>query len=539
MSDDDLPVGVLSGLLQAIGRVSQLFDGAAENEALRDSFRHAAHALGAQRAFLARVYGEAHALDMLESTNLTPEEIQAVRLGRSSPGLSVSVVREALKSGRIQHVEDTRLMQDRERTRSLIGGEWSVVCAPVADPHTRAPLAVLYFQTHSVSRPLSALHLPHVQTYVTTLSHVWRGWTRAQQELSCARAGDALEIIGESNHTCELRERLHQLILPAMAASRPDPILILGDTGTGKDLLARYLHAFSSRSRARYVAANCAGFKGDLVESILFGHVRGAFTGATHDAAGLFANAQGGLLFLDEVGNMPMEGQNALLRALETRSARPVGGRDERPFDVQLVCATNADLDAAVRAGTFRADLYHRIKGLIVRLLPLAARPADVLPLLSHFLASSERRFGKRTLGLDDEARELLLRYAWPGNVRELDRTCSLLVAHTPAGQPITASALAAAKPEVLDGPHAAPDDASAPGSGSTPYVSLTQARDDFERDYVIRVGRAVGWNQTVMAEVLKLHRKGIYRRLVRYGLPGAGLRIVRRRRTGAGRDSL
>ena len=528
VNDEPLPVSVLSGLLEAIGRVSQLFDGASEDDALRDSFQRAARALGAQRAFLARVHGEQHSLTVIESVALTPAESEAVCLGRSSPGLSVSLVRRAILTGCIQHLEDTRLAHEIERTRSLMGGEWSVVCAPVADPYTRAPLAVLYFQTHSVNSPLTLAHLPHVQTYVTTLSHVWRGWTRAQQQIADVRAAGALEIVGESDFTANLRDRLHRLILPAMAAARPDPILILGDTGTGKDLLARYLHAFSARSGARYLAANCALFRGELMESTLFGHVRGAFTGALDDADGLFFAADGGVLFLDEVGNMPWDGQNALLRAIETRCARPVGAREERPFDVQLVCATNADLQAAVRAGTFRKDLYHRIKGLQIRLPPLTERRGDVLPLLAHFLAVHERRLAKRTLGLSDEACNLLLDYRWPGNVRELDRACSLLVTQCAPGATIDTRTIAAAVPEVLDDEPDADRDADDAFPPDARRVTLRDRIESCERRHIARVGRELNWNQSAMAECLGLHRKSLYRRMVRHGLQRPSMRGLR-----------
>lgn len=519
------------GLLEAISRALQVLDAhKGEDEALRDSFRAAARGVGAERSFLARVNPRGDVTEVLEAHGIGTREINALRSGRSSPGVSVSVVRQALRTGRAQHVEDTRLVTgDLERTGALAGGEWSVVCVPVIDPHTHATLAILYFQTHSLTRPLGAPVVPHVQAYATTLAQVWYTWRRVQNELASARnqgGGDAqLEIIGEAPSTAELRAHLHQVILPAISTPTPDPVLILGPTGVGKDLVARYLHAFSARAQGPYITVNCASLRGDLVEKEMFGHVAGAYTGAVGEATGQFVLAHGGVLFLDEVGDMPPEGQALLLRAIETRRVRPVGAREQRPIDVQIVCATNVDLDQAVAERRFRSDLYHRIRGLTLYVPPLAERPGDVLPLLSHYLAYHERRYRKRTLGLAPETLATLLRYSWPGNVRELAAVCSTLVAHTDAGRWITRDALRKARPEIEAAVAKLPPEKSLEEVVEQPYQSLREALRALERAYLVRVGDALGWNRTVMAQRLRLDRKSLYRRLRRTGLHDVGER--------------
>lgn len=517
-------------LLEAVCQALEgLADGGDDSKALRDSFSRATVGVGGQRSFLARVGADRRVTEVLLTEGLSTEQEEALSSGRSSPGVSPTVIRAALDTGKIQLVEDSRLSRRAtEETGSLADGGYSVVCAPVIDPYTNAPFAVLYFQTSSVMEPLTPAHVPFISSYARALSLSRTGWMRSQRELAVARAevqtGREVEIIGESEETRALRTRLNRFFVRAMAAPRPDPILITGPTGTGKDLIARYLHGFSARAKGRFVALNCATFKGDVIESVLFGHAKGAFTGAQNANEGLFLAANNGVLFLDEVGDMPGEGQRLLLRALETRSVRPVGGRDEVPVDVQIICATNRDLPALVAAKKFREDVYHRIRGLTIKLTPLSGRPTDILPLLSYFIAHHERRVGRRTLGLSPEALTLLLAYTWPGNVRELSSVTSALVLHADDGEPITEDTLRDAVPEVHEAAKrsdmAVDPEVVAEGiNGTKPFF---EAVEMFERAYLVRAGNALGWKKTRMSEHLKLDRKGLYMRLNRYGLMGA-----------------
>ncbi|MDD5579764.1 MAG: sigma-54 dependent transcriptional regulator [Methylobacter sp.] len=210
-------------------------------------------------------------------------------------------------------------------------------------------------------------------------------------------------------------------------------ILIIGETGTGKELIARHVHSLSHRREGPFIAVNCGAFSESLVESELFGHERGAFTGAVNARQGWFEAANGGTLFLDEIGDLPLAMQGKLLRVLQEREVVRIGSRQPVPIDVRLLAATNIDLAAAVRAGHFREDLYYRLNVAQLNLQPLRARPGDILPLVRYFL----RRYSKKLLlsetGLTSGAEQKLLDYSWPGNIRELENSIhhALLISQT------------------------------------------------------------------------------------------------------------
>lgn len=197
--------------------------------------------------------------------------------------------------------------------------------------------------------------------------------------------------------------------------------LIKGDTGTGKELVARHLHALSPRRDGPFAAINCGAFSETLVESELFGYERGAFTGATNAKAGWFATANGGTLFLDEIGDLPQSTQVKLLRVLQEREVIPIGARKPVPIDVRLIAATNVNLTEAVKAGRFREDLYYRIKVVPIEIPPLRERPGDILPLVDHFLEVYKNRLHTAKPSLSQEAKHALQVYPWPGNIRELE----------------------------------------------------------------------------------------------------------------------
>jgi len=197
--------------------------------------------------------------------------------------------------------------------------------------------------------------------------------------------------------------------------------LIVGETGTGKEIVARHLHELSPRRARPFVAVNCGALSETLVESELFGHERGAFTGAVAAKQGWFETAQGGTLFLDEIGDLPAVTQVKLLRVLQEREVVRVGARAPIPIDVRLIAATNVDLQEAVRAGKFREDLYYRLNVAVLELAPLRERPGDVLPLARHFLGVYRQRLGLGDVAFDADAEARLLTHGWPGNIRELE----------------------------------------------------------------------------------------------------------------------
>jgi sigma-54-specific transcriptional regulator len=217
--------------------------------------------------------------------------------------------------------------------------------------------------------------------------------------------------------TCS-RELLRQIrqIAPSEAT-----VLIVGETGTGKEIVARYVHELSRRVAGPFAAINCGAFSDSLVDAELFGHERGAFTGATSSKSGWFEAAQGGTLFLDEIGDLPLLLQVKLLRVLQEREVVRLGSRQAIPIDVRLVAATNVDLEAAVRAGRFREDLYFRLNVATLRIPPLRERPGDILPLAEHFLGVYGQRAGLDQVALSGDAVQQLLDHSWPGNVRELE----------------------------------------------------------------------------------------------------------------------
>jgi two-component system, NtrC family, response regulator AtoC len=213
------------------------------------------------------------------------------------------------------------------------------------------------------------------------------------------------------------------LKLAEHVAPTDSTVLIQGESGTGKEVVARYVHNLSSRTEGPFLSINCGALPENLLESELFGHVKGSFTGAVRDKQGLFAAARGGSFFLDEVGEMPPSLQVKLLRVLQEETIRRLGDNKDLKIDVRILAATHRDLAAETKAGRFREDLYYRINVLPIHVPPLRERREDIPILLDHFLARNNARFNTQIRGIDAEARRLLLEYAWPGNVREMENT--------------------------------------------------------------------------------------------------------------------
>ncbi len=300
--------------------------------------------------------------------------------------------------------------------------------------------------------------------------------------------------------TSPAMERLRDLV--ARVASTDVTALVTGESGSGKEVVARAIHAQGGRARGPFIAVNCAAVPEALLESELFGHARGAFTDARTARTGLFFQASGGTLFLDEVGELPIALQPKLLRALQERAARPVGGDKEVAFDARLIVATNRDLQAEVEAGRFRADLFYRLHVVEVPVPPLRARSADVLLLAQHFVRASAARFGKPVKGVSPEVGSLLVAYDWPGNVRELANAVERGVALT--------------RFESLT-PEDMPDrirSARAPVALALEEGSELVSLAELERRYVRRVLAAVRGNKAAAARILGVDRTTLYRRL-------------------------
>ncbi len=294
-------------------------------------------------------------------------------------------------------------------------------------------------------------------------------------------------------------------LIQRVAASEA-PALITGETGTGKELVARVLHDTSARAHGTFVAINCAAVPENLLESELFGHMRGAFTDARVARAGLFVEASGGTLFLDEIAELSLAVQAKLLRALQERVVRPVGSDKEVPFDARIVSATHRDLESRVADGLFREDLYYRVNVLQVDLPPLRARGSDVLVLANAYLSRVAARSGKAVTGIAPEAARKLLGYAWPGNVRELVNVIERGVAMAEYDE-LTVADLPPKIQAFTSG------DVLVAGHDPSELVSL----EEVERRYILRVMEAAGGNRSRAAEILKVDRKTLYSKLKAY----------------------
>ncbi len=295
------------------------------------------------------------------------------------------------------------------------------------------------------------------------------------------------KLIGESEAIRRVRDDI------ARVAPLPTSVLITGESGSGKEVAARSVHALSDRNDKPFVPVNCAAIPADMIESELFGHVKGAFTGAQASRDGLFMHAQGGTLFLDEIGELPTPMQSKLLRVLEDRRVRPVGAEREIPVDLRLLFATNADLGEHVESGRFRADLYFRINVMQIDLPPLRDRRDDVHELATLFMHQLSQQFGTPAVPISAEERALLERYDWPGNVRELrnlvERTLILGRLPDEFGRDISMAA--------------------------GPEESLA----DIERRHILAVLREVNGNRAEAARRLGVSRKTIDRKCARWNI--------------------
>jgi two-component system response regulator GlrR len=299
--------------------------------------------------------------------------------------------------------------------------------------------------------------------------------------------------------------RMEDLLRRAKLVADSDAsVLIFGESGTGKELLARAIHQASRRSERGFVAVNCGAIPGELLESELFGHARGAFTGAVQAHKGLFQAADGGTLFLDEIGDMPLPLQVKLLRVLQEGEVRPVGSTQAIPVDVRVISATHRDLDAQREQGRFREDLYYRLNVVSLKLPSLAERREDIPLLAAHILAKLAERYRKPASTLAPDAMALLVAAPWPGNVRQLLNLLEQCVAL--ATTPVIPATLVQA---------ALKEDAAA-------LVPFEEARKTFERDYLVRLLKITGGNVTQAAQLAKRNRTEFYKLLQRHRLePG------------------
>jgi len=319
---------------------------------------------------------------------------------------------------------------------------------------------------------------------------------RAELEQRC-------QVIGESVPMKALRQQI------ALAAPTNGRVLIYGESGTGKELVARALHSASLRRDRPLVEVNCAAIPEELIESELFGHVKGSFTGASEDKVGKFQKADMGTLFLDEVGDMSLKTQSKVLRVLEEQRFEPVGSNQAVDVDVRVIAATNKTLEGEIARGAFREDLFYRLNVIPFYVSPLRERIEDLPILARYFLAEFSGAYGRKVKELSEGALDVLMRYPWPGNVRELKNLIERLVIICPQ-QRIEVHHL---PPELFRG---------AARSPQQPYATLHEARAAYEREFILRKLEEHQWNMTHTASALGLERSHLYRKMKSLGISSA-----------------
>jgi len=315
------------------------------------------------------------------------------------------------------------------------------------------------------------------------------------------------EIVGGSPAIRALRAQIQS------AAPSHGRVLIRGESGTGKELVARAIHRQSLRADKPFVEVNCAAIPDELIESELFGHEKGAFTGATTKRRGKFELADGGTIFLDEVGDMSLKTQAKVLRVLEEQAFERVGGAEALTVDVRVIAASNKNLEEEIQHGNFREDLFYRLNVIPFEVSPLRERPEDIPVLAEHFLQLFSEEYGKRVKRLSPEALKLLLQHPWPGNVRELRNVIERMVIMAP--------------PDIINHFDVAPSLRTRPGAASeVPAESalewdgtLREARDHFERAFILRRLAEAHWNITRTAERLGIERSNLHRKMKAYGI--------------------
>jgi two-component system nitrogen regulation response regulator NtrX len=330
----------------------------------------------------------------------------------------------------------------------------------------------------------------------------------AENQVLRARVEKMRAMVGESEPMRSLREQV------AMAAPTNGRVLIYGENGTGKELVARTIHGLSRRRTAAFVDVNCAAIPEELIESELFGHVRGAFTGAVADRRGRFESADGGTIFLDEIGDMSLKTQAKVLRVLQEGTLEPVGGTARITVNARVLAATNKDLQAEIKSGTFREDLYFRLNVIPIFVPALRDRREDITLLAVHFMAEFARVYGRRLKHLEPSASALLQDYAWPGNVRELRNVIERVMIMVP-GDAVTAddlSFLGVATTSRRPAPPVTDED----------RLTLHEARERFERDLILRTLAEQQGNMSRTADVLGVERSNLYRKMRAFGIAPA-----------------
>jgi DNA-binding NtrC family response regulator len=501
------------------------YPGQAE-ETISSSFDSAAKGLGAIRGglFLIRHQPGSVRLEVLSQCGISSQQLRAIECGKNFEDQIVeriwSLFRQTCGNGSFSPRD-----QFADAVRRIPSNLY-VLCVPIIDPVLDEPTAILYFEKEAESDPaFEATANKWIAPYALALGQmIHLGFPRTpQEEETEIRACDiktrenAPELIGVSVQTQALRQELHEIHIPAASAPDPDPILILGEKGTGKDLVARYVYAYSERRSRPYVAVNCAEITDELASARFFGHKRGSFTGSLANEPGLFRAADKGVLFLDEIGDLSLKAQGTLLRVLENRTVVPLGETKEQRIDVQVILGTNADPECAVAEGRMRPDLLDRFRTQAIKLAPLRDRPWDIPALVRHFISYNEKRTQKKIHSLHTDVLKTMVAYSWPGNVRELARVCSLLVTHVKSGSPIDSALFSKLIPNIAKeewNPKA--------GALLVGNVPMREALETFGRELILARLRQHNWNVKSARQSLGLPKTTFHRYTRALGIAGS-----------------
>ena len=421
----------------------------------------------------------------VEKDNLSPEISEC----------SDAILQQVLKTGEPVIVEDALHDANYSSSVSVMNLRIaSVLCIPLREQGELT--AIIYLGQDKLTHAFTPKKLEIASTFAAQASLLLMLKRRlGDLEADRSRLSEIVEArrFGAMIGSCESMEKVYHRI--RKVAPTDISVLVTGETGTGKELIAKEIHNSSPRTSGPFIAINCGAIPHELLESELFGHTKGAFTGATHDREGRFQQADGGTLFLDEIGEMPIHLQVKLLRALQERQVMPVGGTRPQNVDIRVLAATHKNLESAIEAGEFREDLYYRLNVVEIELPPLRERGDDLMLLARFILKRAREEYGSGVNDFAPRAVTLMKNYTWPGNVRELENRVR--------------------KAAVLcDGQVISPEDLGLSADSLKPLLPLAAAKEEFQRDYVNQVLERFAGNRTKAAEALGVDPRTIFRHL-------------------------
>jgi transcriptional regulator with GAF, ATPase, and Fis domain len=489
--------------LALLYRVAEtLLEGGEYGELLAALLDAAIEGLAADRGFI--VVCEAGKFRAVVARNFKSEALTQAE-ERVSSSISRAVVEEG-KALLLGDAQDSDRFRDNPSVKAL--GLRSVLCAPLVA--SDEAFALIYLENREITHRFSERQRVLLDEICRLAAP--RLSSAVSIELGRKRARELELSLGESDGILTADARLASVLQTLRQVATTDlPVLIQGETGTGKELVARALYRHSARAAGAFVVVNCAAIPAGLIESELFGYVQGAFTGATRDRVGLLAAAHRGTIFLDEIGELAPELQPRLLRVLQSGEFTRLGSVKPETVDVRFVAASNRDLEREVEEGRFRSDLYFRLAAITLKIPPLCERPHDIQVLADHFVRAYATRYARPASQLSDECLRALSTYSFPGNVRELESEMARLVAMSPPGAVIGPEAL---NERIRGG--ATPTGRGTPGRAPT-LAPMPLA--EMEKRLILSVLEHTGGNRTRAAEVLGISREGLRIKMQRLGI--------------------